>query len=212
MFDDRSPEITLAETGPPNLCTSIAFISLSDSDGPLMQLSHTHLPDTVGSVSTHYPVTTKVIASLQSRDRPSGIQVDSVIIEHQAPHLDALAWLLVLLRWVDKRRVGNAASDSWRSDRVVTLDERHLIGTLRVLEIPTVSRAWFDDESLAVSMRINQSSSEEIRLCDRVGIGDGERIFQDGFDRPPDLKGKMSAHPRCLTRSSFGGSWCCYKR
>lgn len=71
--------------------------------------------------------------------------------------------------------------------RVKALDERHLVGLLRVLEVPLVIRIRPHRVRLAAAGGVDETDGDEVRVRDRRGCGDGEGVFVDGADGAPDL-------------------------
>jgi hypothetical protein len=68
---------------------------------------------------------------------------------------------------------------------IVALDQRDLVRTLCVLEIPAVIGVGFDAVSLAVAVWVNKGDRDKVRIGDRVRVRNGQRVFVDGLDGPP---------------------------
>jgi hypothetical protein len=48
-------------------------------------------------------------------------------------------------------------------------------------------RIRLDRVRLPVPIGVDESGGHEVRVRHRVGVGNGERVFEDRLDRPPDL-------------------------
>lgn len=48
-------------------------------------------------------------------------------------------------------------------------------------------RIWLDRKRLALAIRIDQLDRNEVSVRHRMSVGNGEWIFEDGFDGTPDL-------------------------
>jgi hypothetical protein len=107
------------------------------------------------------------------------------LIEHQRPNLDALPGVLILLGLIDKRTMRHPSRHIL--PRIKALDECHLIGSLRVLEVPLVVGIRPHRVRLTLASGINQRHPDQIRLRDGLGRGNAEGVFEDGFDGAPDL-------------------------
>lgn len=108
-------------------------------------------------------------------------------IKHQSPHLDTLPRLLVLLTLIHKRRMRHPARHPRLVNRVKALYQRHLIRPLGILEIPPMPLVRPDRKRLPAPVGVDEPDPDQIRLGDRVRVGDGERVFEDCFDGAPDL-------------------------
>lgn len=71
--------------------------------------------------------------------------------------------------------------------RIKTLDERDLVRPLRILEIPSVVWVRFDRVRLALASRVDQPHADQVRVRNRVAVGDGEGVLIDCLDWAPDL-------------------------
>lgn len=142
-------------------------------------------------------------------------------IKHQSPHLNTLPRLLILLTLIHKRRMRHPARHPRLVNRVKALYQRHLIRPLRVLEIPPMPLVRPDRKRLPAPVGVDEPDPDQIRLGDRVRVGDGERVFEDCFDGAPDLlllaslrgvleRGRtlMIWNRFCNSASASSGRWC----
>lgn len=70
---------------------------------------------------------------------------------------------------------------------IKAFDKSHLIRSLAVKKVPLVFGVGTDGESLAITVGVYEGHGDEIRIWDRVGIGDGQGVLEDLLDGPPDV-------------------------
>ena len=118
--------------------------------------------------------------------------IELIVIEHQSSHFNALAGVLILLFRVRK-------GGMWRSSRtaviqrIITLNQRHLIGALTILIVPFVLLDGTDRERLAPPIRIYTSDSNQVVVWNRECIGNAKRVLEYRLDWTPDLGCGQSA-------------------
>jgi hypothetical protein len=72
-------------------------------------------------------------------------------------------------------------------ETVVALDQRHLVRSLSILEVPPVARVGLDTVRLTDTVRVYESGRDKVRVWNGVGVCHGQGVLVDCFDRPPDL-------------------------
>lgn len=109
-----------------------------------------------------------------------------LIIEDQGSNLDALPRVLVFLLRIGEGSVRNSPRTTV-IPRVKALDQSHLIWSLAVLIVPSMSRIWLDSICLTLSIGVDQGGTDKIGVWDRMSISDTQRILVYGLDWAPDV-------------------------
>ena len=105
-------------------------------------------------------------------------------MEHQTAHLNRLPRVIIHSRRIDE-------SGMWHSPcspiqlGVETLDQCDLLRGLAVQEIPLMIAVGSHSQRLALSILVDEGNTDKVRVWDRVGIRDSERVFVDGLDGSP---------------------------
>lgn len=76
---------------------------------------------------------------------------------------------------------------------IIAFDQCHLIGPLPVQIVPLVLLVRSDRKRFPDSIRVDELHGQKVAVRDRIGVGDAQRIFEDGLDGPPDVDDLMSA-------------------
>jgi len=87
---------------------------------------------------------------------------------------------------VRKRSMWNPPRDTV-GDGIIALDEKRLVRSLRVLEVPLVLGIRLDSVGLAVTVWVNQRGGNEIALVYGIGVREGEGVSEDGLDGTPNV-------------------------
>lgn len=109
-----------------------------------------------------------------------------VRMKHQRPDLDTLPRLLCLRCRVHKGRMRHPPCSAIRL-RIKTFDQGYLIRPLPVQKVPLVLLVRQDRECLPDSIRVDELHGHKIAVGDGICVSNAERIFEDGFDGPPDI-------------------------
>ena len=87
---------------------------------------------------------------------------------------------------IAERRVGDSSSAAIELG-IKAFDKSHLIGPLAVKEVPLVFWVGADGVSLAIAVGVYEGNGDEVRVWDRVCVGDGEWVLENLLNRPPDV-------------------------
>ena len=116
-----------------------------------------------------------------------GLKSFSIVrMKHQCPNLDTLPRLLRLRCRVDKGRMRHSPRSPVRLG-IITFDQGHLIGPLPVQKVPLVLLVRPDRVRLPDSIRVDELHGEKIAVGDGIGVGNAQRILEDGLDGPPHV-------------------------
>ena len=124
-----------------------------------------------------------------------------LLVENKRPDLDALSGYLIGVLFVYESRVRRSPRPL--CGRVETLNEHYLVGTLCVLEVPSVAGAVLDRPRLTLVVRVDCLGCHQILVADRRRVGYGERVLEDLGDWAPELPQSWSAG---MTRLRYGSS------
>lgn len=107
-------------------------------------------------------------------------------MENQCPDFNTLPWRLIHSIWVNKRRVRNSAGPTIRLG-VKALDQGDQIWRLAVAIVPFNIRVGLNCVCLALAIRVDQLDTDEVAIRKRMSISDGQWVFQNRLDRPPNI-------------------------
>jgi hypothetical protein len=71
--------------------------------------------------------------------------------------------------------------------RVIALDQSDLVRALGIFEVPPMVGVGPNLVSLALAVGIDERCRDEIRVRDRVTVGDCQRVLVNGLDGAPHL-------------------------
>lgn len=109
-----------------------------------------------------------------------------ILVENECAHFDALTVIIIHVCRIAERRVGDSSSAAIELG-IKAFDKSHLVRSLAVEEVPLVFGVGADGVSLAVTVGVYEGDRDQVRVWDRVGIGDGQGVLEDLLDGPPDV-------------------------
>jgi hypothetical protein len=72
-------------------------------------------------------------------------------------------------------------------NRIITLDEKRLVRSLSILEVPAMVWVWLHCVGLAFAVGIDQGGWDEVAIRDGIRVCESEGVSEDGLDWTPDL-------------------------
>lgn len=70
---------------------------------------------------------------------------------------------------------------------IIAFNQRHLLRRLPVFEVPLMFLVGPDTQRLTLSVRVNQTDGNEIRVRHGVRVSNSERVLEDPLDGTPDV-------------------------
>jgi hypothetical protein len=104
--------------------------------------------------------------------------------EQQGPQLNALPWCRIFVLLIYKCCVWTCSS---LAVIVELLEDQHLVWLLCELIMPPVVRAMLKSHRFVDILEDTVAAHDEIRMRDRRGVGNSERVFVDRLDWAPCL-------------------------
>ena len=71
--------------------------------------------------------------------------------------------------------------------RIKALDQHDLLRNLAISVVPLVLPVRADRIRFSATVGVDERHGDEVGVWDRKGVGDGEGVFVDGLDGPPDV-------------------------
>lgn len=113
-------------------------------------------------------------------------------MKDQRTHFNAFSRLFINRSRVHECRMRHTSGAAIQLG-VEAFDQHDLLGRLSVKIEPPMLRIRFHRICFALSIRVDQSNADQVRVRHRMGISDRERVLENLLDRAPDIDDLVSS-------------------